>query len=307
MNYDLLVFFEEGRQGIDFDIWTEVLSGYFLDFKLEDEGKRKDEKAKKLIQDLPKMFEEYRNILTEFELDRLPDISGLPLYSLLLHFEFTLAKPYLSRDDKIVYPTDNPLRKDKVFKLPMIAPSAWKGNLRAAVNLMNTGKDNKDEVIARLFGSREQDDGGDLKHGRLLFYPTFFTDISREIINPHDRKKKAGKIPINFEAVPAGEQGKFTLLYVPYLVLCNISPASEEFRKQVKEDIEVLFCGIPEMMLAYGFSAKKTSGYGAARDELKLPGKIEFCLVKEESRKEFWRISDLPKLTETIWPSGGGN
>ncbi|MBM4273111.1 MAG: hypothetical protein FJ134_01415 [Deltaproteobacteria bacterium] len=55
----------------------------------------------------------------------------LPSYSLGIEFPFTLARPYLSRDDDVFYIIDNPVRKDKVFKVPYMAPASWKGALRA--------------------------------------------------------------------------------------------------------------------------------------------------------------------------------
>jgi CRISPR-associated protein Cmr2 len=43
-----------------------------------------------------------------------------------------LARPYLSQDDDAFYIIDNPVRKEKVFKVPFVAPATWKGSLRAA-------------------------------------------------------------------------------------------------------------------------------------------------------------------------------
>jgi len=56
----------------------------------------------------------------------------LPRYSFALDLRFTLARPYLSRDDDAFYIIDNPVRKDKVFKVPLVAPTSWKGALRAS-------------------------------------------------------------------------------------------------------------------------------------------------------------------------------
>lgn len=58
------------------------------------------------------------------------DLDNYPKFSLLLEFHFTLAKPFLSRDDTEFHVCDNPVRKDKVFKVPFISPSTWKGHLR---------------------------------------------------------------------------------------------------------------------------------------------------------------------------------
>lgn len=72
--------------------------------------------------------------LRRLELERslATALEVLPAYSVGLEFTFTLARPYLSRDDDAFYIIDNPIRKDKVFKVPYLAPTSWKGSLRAA-------------------------------------------------------------------------------------------------------------------------------------------------------------------------------
>jgi CRISPR-associated protein Cmr2 len=63
----------------------------------------------------------------------LPDLALLPAGSFTLSFTFTLASPYLSKDDAALNLLDNPVRKEWVFKLPYIAASQWKGVLQAAM------------------------------------------------------------------------------------------------------------------------------------------------------------------------------
>lgn len=58
------------------------------------------------------------------------DLKALPKSSFFLHVKFTLRKPYLSKDDEGFYIHENPLSKEKVFKVPYIRASSWKGNLR---------------------------------------------------------------------------------------------------------------------------------------------------------------------------------
>ncbi len=232
-----------------------------------------------------------------------PDLASLPAHSTFLQLRFTLASPYLSRDDEVFHINSNPVRKDKVFKVPMVAGSAWKGNLRwTAVHLLaqRWAQDRNDEQLAEgrfrlalLFGdekvSEEQGKGlaqyphglsrqasrlyeerarvhfaahdGALPHhaGRLRFYPTFFDLIGLEVINPHDRRTRAGKKPIYMESVPVGTSGTFSLLYVPF------DSVSEP---EGRADLALVAEAIREMMLTYGFSAKKSSGFGEAKDLL---------------------------------------
>ncbi|NMB72450.1 MAG: hypothetical protein GYA22_09910, partial [Bacteroidales bacterium] len=213
---------------------------------------------------------------------QLPDVEKLPPCSFLVHFSFELAKPYISRDDELLYPSDNPVRKDRLFKVPMIAPSTWKGHLRGAIRTCQSLK-REDKVLDRLLGGTGEENVEEFTRGRLFFYPTFFKNIGLEVINPHNRKTKAGTNPIFFECVPTDKIGEFTLLYVPHMALNGIKPGTDQFYGQVREDMDVLLKGISDMMLTYGFSAKKTAGYGAAKDQLPFiesntPGKILFHL-----------------------------
>lgn len=100
----------------------------------------------------------------------------LPEYSWLLSFKFRLTKPYLSRDDAAFYIVDNPLRKDKIFKVPMIAPSQWKGALQSAIiqDLRHVAPGAKAEEesfaaqrlrLSLLFGDEK---GSDEKHTQAL-------------------------------------------------------------------------------------------------------------------------------------------
>ena len=63
----------------------------------------------------------------------LSDLSIFPPSSWTIQISFTLRKPYISRDDTDFYIVDNPVKKEWVFKVPYVAPSQWKGALRAAM------------------------------------------------------------------------------------------------------------------------------------------------------------------------------
>ena len=104
--------------------------------------------------------------------------------------------------------------------------------------------------------------------GRLIFFSTFFNGIGLDIIAPHKRETKTVKVPILFEVVPVvpTSKGTFILLYVPFDILHN----KGRLREEVPKDLEILKEVIPKMMLEYGFSAKKTSGYGVVEDEIEF-------------------------------------
>jgi CRISPR-associated protein Cmr2 len=55
-----------------------------------------------------------------------------PVYAVALQLEFKLMTAFLSKDDDAFYIHDNPVRKEKVFRLPFMPGAGWKGCLRAA-------------------------------------------------------------------------------------------------------------------------------------------------------------------------------
>ncbi len=190
------------------------------------------------------------------------DLAILPPYSFSLRFRFTLAQPYISKDDNAFYIVDNPIARDKVFQLPLVRASSWKGNLCSALWHAGQRKEN-DERTQRLFGEIRGDESG--RAGRLIFFPTFFTRTSLEIINPHDRVRRIGKNPILFESVPPDARGTFTLLYVPF---DRIGEDAAVTRTQVAEDLRLLAQGVRDLFRVYGFSAKKSSGFGLAHEDV---------------------------------------
>lgn len=245
----------------------------------------------------------------------IPDIAALPAGSWFLQFTFTLAKPWISKDDDPFYVAEsvNPVRKDKVFKVPVMSAASWKGLLRwtamhtrLAQGVIASEAKQSPEAFARerfvqtlLFGDEVGEEPGEKKNfaahvdslnhaaspeyerllrkyyhvegeaplphhsGRLMFYPTFFDQIDVEVINPHSRKTKAGTHPIYLECVPAGANGSFSLLYVPFDL---IGKDEGEAKKQALEDLHLIAEGLQAMFLTYGFSAKRTSGYGVAEE-----------------------------------------
>jgi CRISPR-associated protein Cmr2 len=211
-------------------------------------------------------------LLHEFDLYQpTVNINLLPENSFFVQFEFILKRPFYSKDDDQFYIIDNPICKESVFKVPMVRPSGWAGALKNAI--VNNDKEKHDELesqsIDRLFGyvSDKEDDN---KKGFLMLFPTYFDNIKFEIINPHDRKTKAGKNPIYYEVVPAKSTGLFSLLYVPFYI-------SDEEKSHVNDkiafDIDLVAKGLKSMFLTYGFGAKTSSGFGIAKNDL-IEGKI---------------------------------
>lgn len=261
----------------------------------------------------------------------LPALDELPELSFALHFRFRLRQPYLSHDEAALYLLDNPVRKEKVFRLPYVAPTQWKGTLHAVMaNQLATQWEgnikNGDELktflrqrarLFTLFGTEKAFELGEENEkkspgkkkkraeilffdkllpaekrewnaqlyrryvrryltgngflaGRLQFYPSFFTQLGLEAMNPHSRKTGSGEVPILFETVPRGAEAGFTLLYVPHDKVGQ--QRDPQVRRQVAEDLKLIARGLREMFCLYGFGAKTTSGFGRAEE--KIDGKL---------------------------------
>lgn len=212
-------------------------------------------------------------LLHEFDLYQpTVNINILPDNSFFVQFEFTLKRPFYSKDDEQFYIIDNPISKESVFKVPMVRPSGWAGALKSAIVKSNC-KENHEELkfqaIDRLFGyaSDKEDDN---KKGFLTLFPTYFDNIKFEIINPHDRETKAGKNPIYYEVVPAKSTGLFSLLYVPLYVS---DKEKSHVNDKIAFDIDLIAKGLKSMFLTYGFGAKTSNGFGIAENDL-IKGKI---------------------------------
>ena len=180
---------------------------------------------------------------------------------------------------------ENPIVRDKFTGLPMVRPSTWKGHLRFAagrvdeINGKKLDERTRREIVRRLFGS-ESDDENALK-GRLYFFPTFFEEKpERDVITPLKRDTRTpARGPIPIEVMKAGSEGEFYLLYVPY-------PGGKDFKKEeVEEDLRFLAEALKLMFYTYGFSAKKTSGFGVIE---KL--KEDNVVVRPEDKKDIFSI-----------------
>ncbi|MEO1783993.1 RAMP superfamily CRISPR-associated protein [Thermodesulfobium sp. 4217-1] len=94
--------------------------------------------------------------------------------------------------------------------------------------------------------------------GRAIFYPTYFDKLSLEVINPHDRRKRAGTQPIFYEVVPKETKGILQIIYVPFDAVLK---ADNEIKDEAKKDLENLMSAI-ERVSENGIGAKTKLGWG---------------------------------------------
>jgi CRISPR-associated protein Cmr2 len=246
---------------------------------------------------------------TELMADQaLPDVlKYLPFGSWGMEFKFFLAKPYISHDDAPFYIIENPVRKEKVFKIPMVSSTQWKGCLHAVLarilaaechdlasnshadaliikraqliqlfgpeqpnvsSFYKEANDNSHSVFKKLVQKRwaNFDMGKNYRMGRLRFFPSYFSDIGLQIINPHDRKLKVGNKPIYMECVPINAYAIFRLLYVPFDLMGR---DRRTIKTNVGKDLSLLVHALHGLFTKYGIGAKLSSGFGLAKHSIK--------------------------------------
>lgn len=191
----------------------------------------------------------------------------LPLYSWYISLPVRLAKPFASKDDSEMHVLENPISREWVFGVPMVRPSTWKGNMRWTAVMAGLDQ----EVCERLFGN-ETNEEEELQAGRIFFFPTFFDRIDFEVITSLDRERRFPKTgPILMECVrhrpdDGTRAGEFGLLY---LAPTSAWQGLAETARQVAADLKHTTAILTDMLLSYGFSAKKTSGFGVIEENFR--------------------------------------
>ena len=198
-------------------------------------------------------------------------LDPLPSGSFSIQFTFALRRPYLSLDEQSFYIIENPVRRDHVFGVPMVAPSSWKGCLRAALREIAS------ERAVWLCGHEKGSD--DFRAGRLQFFPTFFHRASLEMLNPHDRERRVGVNIILLEMVPIGTSGTFSLIYVPFDL---VGGEGERMPWEVGKDLVATAKALRLLFTERGFGAKTSAGFGVARERLAGEGLLRLRI--EEAR-----------------------
>ncbi len=292
---------------------------YLADSSGEPTGRQRDI-GNRLLKVASKAGTDWREGINAF----LPcgkDLHALPEGSWLLKVEFTLTKPFTSRselefrpwEERVVdkkkgrtewFEIQNPIVRDHLTGLPMVKPTTWKGHFAFAAAAQDPDG-RLCRVRERLFGTIRANESG--QEGRLHFFPTFFQDQpSREVVTPlHRDTRTPARGPINFEVIGAGQRGRFCLLYVPRPRGLDWNPG------QIPEDLEVAARAVKATLLDYGFSAKKTSGWGVTADSLpagSLAAKGEMwperepapkaqIVEPEEAFRKFMDAAGKPHLT----------
>jgi CRISPR-associated protein Cmr2 len=222
------------------------------------------------------------------------DLSGRNWIGIEIRFE--LLQPWYSKDDRPFHVLDNPVRKDRVFGVPYMSAASWKGLLRWACRMEAGLREHLEQHEGKMEGWKDPDwvvhffgnekgEEANFRQGALAFYPSWFDKIGFEVINPHSRAKRAGRQPIFYEVVPAGTRGVLRMLYAPVGGVPRLSIGDQIWM------LQSLVSAVNSLVTVYGFSAKRTAGWGIA--------KIYECAVNGAACKGN-PIEDLKRKIQSI-------
>ncbi|MDD3050296.1 MAG: RAMP superfamily CRISPR-associated protein [Candidatus Cloacimonetes bacterium] len=142
------------------------------------------------------------------EVKRIEDyLKTLISFSFAVHTKFNLASPYYSADDDKYSIFDNPLLKEKVFKVPMMRGSSWKGVIASAARMALEQDFSLENILSfgRLFGSGSEEfreieelaikqDYDQKSKNKVLYYALMkFGKISMQAINKEQQKEELWK------------------------------------------------------------------------------------------------------------------
>lgn len=130
--------------------------------------------------------------------------------------------------------------------------------------------------------------------GMLHFFPTFWDRVEMAVLNPHDRQYKTGKNPIYYEVAPRGARGMFRLLYVPLYHLEETQNKKRNYEAIC--DLRAVAAALEPLLLQYGFSAKKSLGWGVVEDSWEQ-SRGNLCLQGHDSPICF---GSFPELKEKV-------
>lgn len=210
-------------------------------------------------------------------------LTSLPVGSFMLKLDLKLTSPFYSRDDQAFYPTENPLKKEKIFGVPYLSAAAIKGLLRWSWQMCWGDEQIKEEEI--IFGhikeNSKDDNNSDSRQGCLYTYPLFWNgNIGLEVINPHNRTTMTGTTPIKYEVVKKDGTTTFVLLFINKISLTE---------KQVKTPIDsaVKYLKLLEPVISVliehsGLSAKRSSGWGSVTIQSAPDSSILNILIPEK-------------------------
>lgn len=171
---------------------------------------------------------------------------------MVFQIKWKLATPFFSRADLELDAADNPICRDTLSGQPILRASGAKGML--AHRLRATDAQMSDFLLGPEVSPGETHEGF---CGRLVFGDVLFDKVDLDVFSPHERIRGVADHPVTFEVVPAGATAEWSIAFwerVP----------GELDSEAARKILGTVFNSLSELLQDFGFSAKRTSGYGLA-------------------------------------------
>lgn len=241
-------------------------------------------------------------------------VETMPELSFMFHIPFTLETAYISKDESNFHILDNPIRREKIFQVPMIASTSWKGTLKATMlrqlaewwhdlapedkkKRCNRKKFLEQRIqIGRLFGTEKDNyesyldnlDNENLaarykRYLKLFISKTEFFAGCLHFYPTFFNKSSLEVINPHDRRTGVGKRGPIFIEVVPpkttgTFVLLYVPFYFQKSRKNkqnlVVTDLTAIAKSILLMLTQYGFGAKTSSGFGKAEDKLDSNGTL---------------------------------
>lgn len=224
-----------------------------------------------------------------FAIPHAADFNAVTLPWFFFRFQFTLATPYLSKEDGAGDHDQTPIARDWVFGLPMVRPSSWKGALRFAAGECGATP----KRLCYLFGNERSDEleHDDMSQGRLRFFPTFFPATHPEpklIFSPHSRVKRTNTTLANVGMVRQETTGAFALLYA--------GRAGDKGDNRAGTAAEVAGW-VAAMLVRFGIGAKTLKGNGLCKSDITgvecWPNHIDAAGLRLAGATTLWNLDHV--------------
>jgi CRISPR/Cas system CSM-associated protein Csm3 (group 7 of RAMP superfamily) len=198
----------------------------------------------------------------------VPQVKATLPSSWTIQLRFTLDRPLITKDEPRLYYTENAIRRERATGIPYLPGTSWRGAFRSA--LLEMRRENlevSEEDLHALLGSfyEAANDVTQMRRGRLQFYSTYFSKTGRYMTHALSRRSKTGEAPVEYETVPEGTEGVFTLLY---WIPGQAEAHGEELASEAQRHLWLTCRAVAVMLLDTGVGGKKSTGFGSARNEL---------------------------------------
>lgn len=200
----------------------------------------------------------------------------------LVSVEFELSTPFYSKsEDSLPLVEENRIvenfpHTDSFTGEIEVKPSTWKGNLLLAARQQKTA----DDWTRIMFGETDLS-------GTLFFFPTFFSrrEMVSDVITSLSRISGTPQYgPIAQKCIKEGSCGEFLLLF---------SPHHNMDTKLFADCIRRTLDAVKAMLLETGFSARRTKGWGRAKENLTARIAMKgYSISKADKRLEYGDFLD---------------